>query len=297
LSLGRDAARPPDRRLAAFGAVLPRVQRLEDSDFDFLTASLGAEASAERRAAAARALAVARLSDAQRSRLLDSIRRAGPLEISALLAPFENADPEWAPRLMDAIKASPGNRAVPLEFQVRLIELLPARSEAERRQEILALKAAAGIDPGRLARIEEELPSGGVQSGQAVFFGRKAACSACHRIGSEGGKIGPDLSKIGERRSERDLLEAIVFPSASIARGFESHAILTSDGLSLTGLIVRETPESVFLRTSDQREVRLKRSDLEAARPSALSIMPAGLENAISRQELADLIAYLRSLK
>jgi putative heme-binding domain-containing protein len=142
-----------------------------------------------------------------------------------------------------------------------------------------------------------DLPTGGVETGKQVFFGRKAACSTCHRVGEGGGKIGPDLSKVGERRNQRDLVEAVLFPAASIARGFESQVIRTTDGRTLTGLVVRETAESLFLRTSDQREVRLRRSDIEAQKPSDQSIMPAGLENTMTRQELADLVAYLRSLK
>jgi putative heme-binding domain-containing protein len=149
----------------------------------------------------------------------------------------------------------------------------------------------------RLAELMRDLPTGGVETGKQVFFGRKAACSTCHRVGDGGGKIGPDLSKVGERRSERDLVEALLFPAASIARGFESQVIRTTDGRTLTGLVVRETAESVFLRTSDQREVRLRRSDIEAQKPSDQSIMPAGLENTMTRQELADLVAYLRSLR
>ena len=130
-----------------------------------------------------------------------------------------------------------------------------------------------------------------------MFFGRKAACSACHKVGSEGGKVGPDLTKVGERRNERDLLEAIVVPSASIARGFDSYTILTADGLTLTGLVVRETADSLFMRTTDQREIRVRRDNIEAQKLSPLSIMPAGLENTMNRQELADLLAFLRSLK
>ena len=87
-------------------------------------------------------------------------------------------------------------------------------------------------------------------------------------MASEGGKIGPDLSKVGERRSERDLLEAVIVPSASMARGYESHVFRTADGRTLTGLVVRETAESLFLRTSDQREIRLRRSDIEEQKPS-----------------------------
>jgi putative heme-binding domain-containing protein len=142
-----------------------------------------------------------------------------------------------------------------------------------------------------------ELPVGGIETGKHLFFSRKGACSSCHRVASEGGKIGPDLSKVGERRNQRDLLEAVLFPAASIARGFESQVIRTTDGRTLTGLVVRETAESIFLRTNDQREIRLRRSEIEAQKPSELSIMPAGLENTMTRQELADLVAYLRSLK
>jgi putative heme-binding domain-containing protein len=89
----------------------------------------------------------------------------------------------------------------------------------------------------------------------------------------------------------------VIVPSASLARGYESHVFRTADGRTLTGLVVRETAESLFLRTSDQREIRLRRSDIEEQKPSELSIMPAGLENTMSRQELADLLAYLKSLK
>ena len=298
LATARNDQRQYDRRLWAWEALAPRLRLFEDQDFAFLLSAVDAAAPAAGRAVAARALGSGPLSDAQRQQLIGVIRQSGPLEISALLAPFEEKlTAELAKQLWDAIDQSPGAEAAPARLLIRLVELLPAESETERREIIAALNRHAGVDPRKLKQLEQELPTGGVPSGKLVFFGRKAACSACHRVGSEGGKIGPDLSKVGERRNQRDLLEAVVFPNASLARGFESHAILTADGVNLTGLVVRETPDSLFLRTNDQREIRLKRADVEAMKPSTTSIMPGGLENTMSRQELADLLAYLQSLK
>jgi putative membrane-bound dehydrogenase-like protein len=272
LATARDDERALDTRLAAIAAVAARQPKADDLDVAFLCRSLAADSPLSR-LSAARTLADLKLSEEQLGKLIDAIPSAGSGVVPSLYVIFERASPEMKARLSKSGIVLPSV----------LIELGGVGNRTE--------------DLEKLGQLAQVLPTGGVPSGRQVFLGRKAACSACHRVGGEGGKIGPDLSKVGERRNERDLLEAIVFPSASIARGFESHAILTADGVNLTGLVVRETPESLFLRTNDQREIRLKRADIEAMKPSSTSIMPAGLEKTISQQELADLLAYLRSLK
>jgi putative heme-binding domain-containing protein len=265
MTIARDPKRPSATRLKALSALAGRQEAWAAADFDFLMRSL-AEGSPLDRLIAGRLLSSSDLSDSQLSQLVNVLRRTD-LEQVAFVSGHSSSS--------------------------QLVKKL-----AEAGIDIASLNSQNGAEQlTKLESIQSQLPTGGIPSGREIFFGRKAACSACHRVGSEGGKIGPDLSKVGERRNERDLLEAIVFPSASIARGFESHAILTTDGVNLTGLVVRETPESLFLRTNDQREVRLKRADVETMKPSTTSIMPAGLEKTISRQELADLLAYLRSLK
>jgi putative heme-binding domain-containing protein len=67
-----------------------------------------------------------------------------------------------------------------------------------------------------------ELPNGDVRRGHEVFNRPKLACTACHAIGYLGGKVGPDLTRIGAVRAKRDLLEAIAFPSASFVRAPET---------------------------------------------------------------------------
>ena len=299
-SLARNEKCQLDARIAALAALLPRSGRPADRDFEFLLALTGGDTPVPARLAAARALAASRLSPDQLARLAEAIATAGPLEIRSLLAVFEPiTDGELARRLLASIAASPGKTALTDADVERIAGRFPTDDRIRSMGLALytVLPDSERVNYAALETVRRDLPTGGVESGKLVFHGRKAACATCHRVGSDGGKVGPDLSKVGERRNERDLLEAVIVPGASIARGYESQAIRTTDGRTLTGLVVRETTESVFLRTNDQREIRLRRSEIEAQKPSEVSIMPAGLENTMSRQELADLLAYLRSLK
>jgi putative heme-binding domain-containing protein len=149
----------------------------------------------------------------------------------------------------------------------------------------------------KLADLDGVWKTGDVQRGRQVFFSRKSLCAACHAVQGQGERIGPDLSKIGSIRTEADILESIVVPSASIARGFESCTVQSSDGKSTSGLIRRETADALYLVTSDRVEVRIPRSRIETLEASRVSVMPLGLEVQMSRQELGDLIAFLKSLK
>ena len=141
------------------------------------------------------------------------------------------------------------------------------------------------------------LTGGDTARGRDVFFGRKAACSTCHAVQDQGGRVGPDLSKIASIRTGRDLLESTVFPSASFARGYEPYLLRTKDGAVLDGLIARETADAVYLFTAERNEKRVPRSAIDVLQPGRTSIMPQGLDAALGRDELRDLLAWLLSLK
>jgi putative heme-binding domain-containing protein len=302
MALARSEKGQFDARVAAFAAVASRLDGLTDADFAFLLGAAKADAPPVSRAAAAQALTTAKLSERQWNVVLEKVAEAGPLEIRTYVQMFEDvAEVEDARKLLAAIGKSSGKRVLSDQDIERIVMRFPGDEKLTSLSIALySVLKGGGVTLKPVVSLPiaiADLPTGGVDSGKQVFFGRKAACSSCHRVGSEGGKIGPDLSKVGERRSERDLLEAVIVPSASLARGYESHVFRIADGRTLTGLVVRETAESMFLRTNDQREIRLRRSDIEEQKPSELSIMPAGLENTMSRQELADLLAYLKSLQ
>ena len=101
---------------------------------------------------------------------------------------------------------------------------------------------------------------------------------------------------MGKRRTERDLLESILFPSASIVQSFEPWTVVTSDGRSLSGVLLEDKPDEIVLSAGADKTYRLPRSAIEEMARSELSIMPTGLDKTLSDRELADLVAYLKSL-
>src|SRR5262249_16618668 len=147
----------------------------------------------------------------------------------------------------------------------------------------------------RMVEYEPLLIGGDAGRGRAVFFGTAAACSTCHRIRGEGGRVGPDLTRIGAFRSGRDLLESILWPSSTFAQGYEAYTIATTDGRVLGGLIARQDADVLILRDSSGAETRLRRDEVEELRRSETSLMPGGLERALTREEFRDLLAFLRS--
>ena len=149
----------------------------------------------------------------------------------------------------------------------------------------------------RLERAHGDALGGDVRRGQLVFHSEKAACYSCHAIGYRGGNVGPDLTEVGTVRSERDLLEAIVFPSASFVRSFEPIAVATTDGKVYNGLLRGETADEIVLVTGVNQEERVARADIEEMRPSTVSVMPAGLDQQLTPQELADLVAFLKACR
>src|SRR4029450_11667510 len=103
-----------------------------------------------------------------------------------------------------------------------------------------------------------------------------------------GGRIGPDLTRIGQVRSERDLLEAILYPSASFARGYEPVVIGTRAGEPHSGVPRNnELPDEIVLAT-DAAGTRIPRREIVDMQPGTVSLMPQGLADQLSRQELAD---------
>jgi len=129
-----------------------------------------------------------------------------------------------------------------------------------------------------------------VERGRDVF---RKACLSCHQHYGEGAKVGPDLTGLRNQPGEALLLHILV-PDAEIHPGFESYAVETLDGRLITGLLVSETPSEITLRASLGAEETISRSNIEARRLSPLSMMPQGFEETLTRQELADLIGFLK---
>jgi putative heme-binding domain-containing protein len=161
----------------------------------------------------------------------------------------------------------------------------------------VVLNAETESPRAKLAEFETLLSGGNAERGRTIFFGNKVACSTCHSIGTAGGKVGPDLTKVGAIRSSRDLLESILLPSSTFAQGYESYFVTTSDERELSGIIVRQSAVDLALRDASGAELQLRKEQIRELRRSAISIMPEGLERGLTREEFRDLLAFLQSLK
>jgi putative heme-binding domain-containing protein len=127
-----------------------------------------------------------------------------------------------------------------------------------------------------------------------LFNDPAAACSTCHAIGYHGGKIGPDLTSIGEVRDERDLLEAVVFPNASFPRGYEPLQVTTTTGVVRSGVLRDDFPDTLVLTTADSEELRIPKSSIADVQPGGVSLMPSGYGQQFTPAQLADLVAFLK---
>ena len=145
------------------------------------------------------------------------------------------------------------------------------------------------------------LPSqGNARRGERVFFHPKVGtCSKCHQASGRGAAVGPDLSRINERIAlagsdgRRWLMETLLQPSRDMAPQYTPWLIVTKDGKQLTGLPRRKGGNSEAYLGNDGREFTLKTHEIEFHRESDVSIMPADLLQQLTRQELADLFAFL----
>lgn len=170
-------------------------------------------------------------------------------------------------------------------------EILPARWK-KPNQERLAQQER------RLDELAAFLPKGDAQRGAKLFNNRdRSKCIICHLNGNKGVRLGPDLTSIGAIRSERDLLEAIVFPSASIARYHEIVNVLTTDGKAVSGLLVKETVNEMFLSSAEGIVQSVAFREIEEAQYSSVSLMPEGMDKLLKPEEIADLVAYLKESK
>jgi putative heme-binding domain-containing protein len=142
----------------------------------------------------------------------------------------------------------------------------------------------------RLAKIDWE--TGDAMRGRLVF--ERKACQKCHAGNSP---LGPDLAGAAGRLSREDLLAAIVDPNKDVSPLYQTTQVVTGSGRTITGLVVYESPESTLVQTTADETVRIAGDEILAMRKSRVSLMPAGLLNDVTDQELADLFAHLKTIR
>jgi quinoprotein glucose dehydrogenase len=205
---------------------------------------------------------------------LGNLAQSDDKQADALLAKqFEKVDSELELDLLEAARTAKGPAA---------------RSKAKALDDKLATR-------GPLGPFHPTLQGGDARKGKELAMGHPAAqCIRCHKVGSTGGVLGPDLSKIASRLPIEKILESLVNPQAELAEGYGLLVATLKDGSTVSGSIVKATPKSYSFQTPDGKESTLVRS-LIAKEILTSPMPPAGA--ILTKVEIRDLIAYLSTLK
>ena len=177
---------------------------------------------------------------------------------------------------------------------------------AKKPEKKSALEAAAAVFAGRSTftdwKLDDLAPAGTELKGRNFANGRKmfaaVGCFTCHRFGNEGGMTGPDLTGAGGRYTPRDLLDNIINPSKEINEQFVPTVITKTDGDQIIGMIVNLNNDTVKVNTDPtdhNLQVSVDRKLVTKIEPSKVSLMPPGLLNILTKEEVLDLLAYVLS--
>ena len=268
---------------------------LGQADFAFAGATLGrllaARQPPELQLQAVRALE--KIGDARGGALL--LKRENwsgytPRLREAVLATL-TAKPPLIAVLFDAIE---GGVVTAAEISsVRRTQLLKHADATVRQRAETLFQSLEGGDRMQVYRTYRPLLSAptDVARGREAFL---KACSACHTHQGVGGKVGPDLTGIRHQPADAILLHILV-PNYEVAPNYQTLSVVTQEGRSLSGWLATESESSLTLRTAAGSEETVARSQITSLVASGVSLMPDGLEQTMAKDDVANLVAFLKS--
>ncbi len=235
--------------------------------------------------------ALTRIADPSVPSLLLPMLGSGTPVVRALVLDALMQRPAWLAVLLEAAETG---KAPKQAFDAAHRDRLLKHDDPAIRARAEKLFAPAGT-PSRASVLEAFRPAldlkGDVARGRAHFT---KLCASCHSVRGIGHELAPDLMALGDRSPPR-LLEAILDPNAAVNADYVAYNVDLKDGDSLNGLIRAETSTGFTLVQANDVRRTLLRSEVAQVKPSKLSLMPEGLDEGLAPQDLADLIAFLRS--
>lgn len=283
----------PGLRMDALAAWLKTQKAFTQQQFEYIYSQLQKEQEAPVRQQAAAVLAQGKLTEDQLLKIgREYLPQADAFILPRLLPVFEgNTSSLIGKALASTLMKSPSLDSFTEENVQVLFTSYPAEIKPDVDQLMARLKEVRAGRLERLKTMESQIGNGDLEKGRLLFYG-KAICWTCHKVGDEGGTLGPDLTSIQRDRSAHDLLEAVVYPGASFVREYETYRIKTKLG-EHTGIIQEQLPDAIILGTTPQTSVRIPRNEIVSTEILDVSMMPQGLDQLLSSQEIADLMAFI----
>ena len=221
--------------------------------------------------------------------LLPKLNGTVQVAACALLA----SRPAWSQRLLEAVQTGQVvARTLPDDVVTRLRENKDPAVRQLAARVLPATAPAAGEFQPRIEQITAALQrgAGNPYAGEATFVAR---CASCHKLFFKGGNVGPDLTTY-QRDNLGTMILSIVNPNAEIREGYQYYTVETKDGRSLGGFFVERDNQVTVLRGLAGENITLAAADLKEVQPMGRSLMPPGLLDDLTEQQLRDFFAYLR---
>lgn len=249
--------------------------------------------------AATSALKRIRLSREGGNQLLANLKNQPPRDLFVSVEAINRlGNDELDESMLNTLADLPSAKTLSMDQLLNLYRNRGEKLKSLTEQAIKKLSRAPDDIEAKVDTTLAKLGPGDAIRGLQLFRSSKTACSNCHRLGYVGGEIGPELSRIGASRTRRALLEAILFPSARLEQSYQPTRVLTLDGQVYNG-IVKSTSNSktLDLQLTADKSISIPTSEIERQEPSQVSIMPAGMLELLTPEELSDLLALLESGK
>ncbi len=163
----------------------------------------------------------------------------------------------------------------------------------------LAPQILAAAKAGAIAEKWEPYIEGDPESGKELFFDSEspAACAKCHKVGDDGGEVGPELTSVAGTRTPKFIVESVLDPSKEIASGYESILIVTKDGRYITGILKKEGEQTIEI-ADEEGTIQSIGTDIIAQKaPQTTSLMPGNFSEILTMQQFHDVLAYLMTLE
>jgi putative membrane-bound dehydrogenase-like protein len=252
-----------------------------------VVAVLESRAPAELQIAAVRSLAQFRNEDIPTAVLPLWPKLEGNTRTEAINA--FSARPKWAASVLDAVTEG---RIAKSSFTAQQIQMLANHSDPTISRRARTLFSVA-TNAEREKLIEQFMSAtrrtGNASAGRAIYRER---CATCHKLGSEGNAVGPDVVTMKASGKEK-LLVNLIDPNREVAPQFQSWSVESSDGETVTGLLLKDSGGSVTLATGGGTEATFIRAQVRKLTPQTTSLMPEGLEAGLTENQMCDLLEFL----
>lgn len=241
------------------------------------------------------AQALGSINEAAAHRELAAQLAAAPYQLASELAAGLASNPSAAELLISAIES--GKAPAMVLRDAKVDDRLKKLSDAKLRERVAKLVESLPAEDPRLRDLVYARTAGfaktaaDIERGKQVFLKN---CAACHKLGGEGNKVGPELDGIGHRGVER-LIEDVLDPNRNVDQAFRSTIVTTDDGRSITGLLLREEGQVLVLADNQGKEVRVPGELVLERTTVSLSPMPGNVADLVSEEDFDHLIGFLVS--